>query len=168
MKRIFIVLPVLILSLSSLVLAQEAPEQGRGKPNLYGVMTDARGEMTEGFLNFNSAEVLVKTQDNEEKSIPVESIKSITLEIKKDEISWRDPEKEAIYSVRVENSREIYTLREKYTFSLNTKLGIVTRTLDPQTVNNFLSRNVSPTDNPSDGKPFIQDQTVVFSLQIKF
>jgi len=59
-------------------------------------------------------------------------------------------------------------LRKKYTFSLNTNLGMVTRTIDPDQVNRSFSKDPSSGPGPGDGKSFIQDQGVVFSLEFKF
>jgi len=110
----------------------------------------------------------VKTKENNEKTIPVKYIKSIALEKTPDPVPGGDPKRGATYSVRLENSQEIYTLNKKYTFSLNTNLGMVTRTIDPEQVNKLFSKEPSTGTSLNDGKSFIQDQSVIFSLEFKF
>ena len=90
------------------------------------------------------------------------------LEKVKEEKPWVDPKQEGRYSVKVENSQEIYTLKKKYTFSLNTNLGMVTKTIDPETLNNILSKETSPTVKLDKEKAFIQDKSIVFSLEFRF
>ena len=122
----------------------------------------------EGFLRLTSDELTVRTKENEEKLIPVKYIKSITLEKIKSEVPGEDFKKEAAYSVRLENSQEIYTLKKKYSFSLNTNVGLVTRTIDPEMVNNFFNREASRSIKNEFEKPFIQEKSIVFSLEFKF
>jgi hypothetical protein len=107
---------------------------------------------------------VVRSPDNQERTIPAKYIKSITLEKETDEIT----KKELTYRVRVENSQEIYTLGKKYTFSLNTNLGLVTKTIDPDTVNVWLAKESAQGVKGDPGKTFIQDKSVVFSLELKF
>ncbi len=137
-------------------------------PDVLAVIKDGKGEVLEGYLRFRPEEVTVSAKDNREKVIPSKYIKSITLEKVKDESSGRDPKLEARYSVRVENSQEIYTLKKKYTFSLNTNLGMVTKTLDPEVINNYLFKETSQTIKLEKDKPLIQDKNIVFSLEFKF
>jgi hypothetical protein len=68
----------------------------------------------------------------------------------------------------MENSQEIYTLRKKYTFSLNTNVGVVTKSIDPETINNILSKDASQATRTDRDKPFIQDKSIIFSLEFKF
>jgi hypothetical protein len=98
----------------------------------------------------------------------VKYIKSITLEKIKSEVPGEDSKKQATYNVRLENSQEIYTLKKKYSFSLNTNLGLVTRIIDPEMVNNIFNKETSPSGKTETEKPFIQDKSVVFSLEFKF
>jgi hypothetical protein len=56
----------------------------------------------------------------------------------------------------------------KYTFSLNTNVGVVTKTIDPETINNLLSKDAFPALKSDKDKPWIQDKSVVFSLEFKF
>ncbi|HVN08677.1 MAG TPA: hypothetical protein VMV61_06880, partial [Patescibacteria group bacterium] len=128
----------------------------------------AKGETIEGFLHLGSDELTVQTKENQEKTIPVKYIKSIALEKTPDPVPGGDPKRGITYSVHVENSQEIYTLHKKYTFSLNTNLGMVTKTIDPEQVNRLFSKDPAPGSSTGDGKSFIQDQSVIFSLEFKF
>jgi hypothetical protein len=166
MKRTIIIFTLGFLLFSSFALAQSqaTPE----KAGIYAVITDASGETVEGLLPLGPDELTVLTKGNQEKTVPVKFIKSITLEKAPDPVPGGDPKRGVTYSVRLENSQEIYTLRKKYTFSLNTNLGLVTRTIDPDQVNRFFSKDSSLGPGPGDGKSFIQDQSVIFSLEFKF
>jgi len=167
MIRFFmIILALALLLFPSLALAQG--QVSEEKSNIYTVVKDSQGETVEGFLRFQSDELTVRSRDNQEKSIPVKYIKSITLEKIKDGVPGEDPKREPTYSVRMENSQEIYTLRKKYTFSLNTNLGVVTRSIDPETVSNYFAKEGSQTGKSENGKPFIQDKSFVISLEFKF
>ena len=164
-RKTFFLIPLLLCSF--LNAGAENPGNS-GIPEVLAVIKDGRGEVLEGYLRFRPEEVIVSTQDNQEKAIPSKYIKSITLEKAKDESPGKDPRQEARYSVRVENSQEIYTLKKKYTFSLNTNLGMVTKTIDPETINNILSKETSQTVKLEKEKPLIQDKSIVFSLEFKF
>lgn len=120
---------------SFFLLAQSQPSLlAEDQKGFYAIVRDGQGEAVEGFLRLNSDELTVQTK---EEVILLGYIKSITLEKVKSAIPGDDFKKEAAYSVRVENSQEIYALRKKYSFSLNTNVGVVTRTIDPEMVNNF-------------------------------
>jgi len=166
MKRIIIIFTFVFLLLPSAALAQSQADPE--KPGIYAVVKDAKGETVEGFLRLGSDELTVQTKQNQVKTIPVKYIKSIALEKAPDPVPGGDPKRGITYSVRLENSQEIYTLRKKYTFSLNTNLGVVTKTIDPDQVNRLFSKDPSSGPGPGDGKSFIQDQSVVFSLEFKF
>jgi hypothetical protein len=135
---------------------------------IYAVVKDAQGDKQEGFLRFDTDEITVRSQDNQEKKIAVKYLKSITLEKSKSEFPGEDQKRGVKYSVRVENSQEIFTLDKKYTFSLNTNLGLTTKSLDPDLVNKLVGKDSLQGTKLDDGKPLIQDKTVVFSLEIKF
>ena len=153
----------------SIALAQS--EEQKEEPNILAVVKDAQGGVLEGYLRPQPGEVTVSSKDNQEKKIPAKYIKSITLEkIKEEGPASVDPKQEAKYSVRVENSQEIYTLSKKYTFSLNTNLGLVTKSIDPETINRILSRDVSEAEalKSDKEKSFILDKSIVFSLEFKF
>ena len=166
MKRVIIVFILGFLLLSSAALAQSQADPE--KPGIYAVVKDTKGETVEGFLRLGSDELTVKTKENQEKTIPVKYIKSIALEKTPDPVPGGDPKRGPTYSVHLENSQEIYTLNKKYTFSLNTNLGMVTKTIDPDQVNKFFSKDSSSASGPADSKSFIQDQSVIFSLELKF
>lgn len=172
MNKFFIYLFIYLfiggLSISSLTSAQnlESPLLGDKKP-IYAVLKDERGEIIEGFLKSGLEEILVQTKDNQEKLIPIKYIKSITLEKTKTLLPEEASKKEATYTVRLENSQEIYTLKKKYTFSLNTNLGLVTKTIDPEIINKILNKDQTPAKS-EDEKPFLQEKSIVFSLELKF
>ena len=166
MGRKFFLLAGMILLANSMAMAQ-APEE-KEKPDLLALIRDGQGETLEGVLRFQPEEITVSTKDNQEKRIPSKYLKSITLEKVKEEKPWVDPKQEGRYSVRVENSQEIYTLKKKYTFSLNTNVGVVTRTIDPETINNLLSKEAYPAVKSEKDKPLLQDKSIVFSLEFKF
>jgi hypothetical protein len=122
MKSVICILTVLLMLISSSVLAQNPTfSLLDDKKGIYAIVRDGRGEAMEGFLRLSSDELTVQTKENKEKSIPVKYIKSITLEKTKSEVPGETSPKEATYKVRLENSQEIYTLKKKYSFSLNTK-----------------------------------------------
>ena len=166
MKRFINVIALSLLLLSSAAWAQrqEAPEKG----GIYAIVKDADGGTVEGYLRLDSDQLTVRTKENQEKIIPAKYVKSITLEKNPDPIPGGDPKREPTYSVRLENSQEIFTLAKKYSFSLNTNLGLVTKTIDPDQINKLLSKDSSAASGPTDPKSFIQDKSVVFSLEFKF
>jgi hypothetical protein len=159
----------LILSWGSFAAAQDKPiPSAAAGEEIYAVVRDAQGEKLEGFLRFDTEEISVRSQDNQEKKILVKHLKSITLEKSKSEFPGEDQKRGVKYTVRVENNQEIFTLDKKYTFSLNTNLGLTTKSLDPDLVNKLASKESLQGSRLDDGKPLIQDKTVVFSLEIKF
>ena len=172
MKR-FVFISILLLALVSLVAWGQEPGQGQpvqtaaDKKDILVVVKDAEGGQVEGYLRLNSDEVTVRTQEGQEKKIPVKYIKSITLQKVQREVPGDETKRDPIYSVHVENSQEIYTLQKKYTFSLNTDLGLVTKTIDPDRVSLF-TKDSGVAPKPDDGKPFVQDKSIVFSLEFKF
>ena len=135
------------------------------KENIYVVVKDIQGGKLEGYLRLPPEELTVSTKDKKEKSIPLKCIEFIKLE----KITIGIPgEEESFYSVKIQNSQEIYALRNKFTFSLNTSFGLVTQTIDPGK-GGSLSRKGSSSEHRSQGdKPFIRDTNVVFSLEFKF
>jgi hypothetical protein len=163
--KIFLLIPVMVLSF----LNAWAETEGKSEvPNVRAVIKDGKGEVLEGYLRFRPEEVTVSTRDNQEKAIPAKYIKSIILEKVKEETPGKDPRLEARYSLRVENSQEIYTLKKKYTFSLNTNLGMVTKTIDPEVINNYLFKGTSQTGKLEKEEPLIQDKSIVLSVEFKF
>lgn len=160
-----LLIPALLFSF----LSAGAETRGASQiPVVLAVIKDGKGELLEGYLRFRPEEITVSTQDHREKVIPSKYIKSIVLEKVNEESPGKDPRVEARYSVRVENSLEIYTLKKKYTFSLNTSLGMVTKTIDPETINNVLFKETAQTVKLEKEKSFIQDKSIVFSLEFNF
>ncbi len=158
-KFFFFILILTFVPLVALAQTQDKPE----KDGIYVVVEDVQGDKLEGYLRFSPEELLVSTEDNEEKSVPLKNIEFIKLE----KITGRVGN-EGYYSVKLQNSQELFTLSKKYTFSLNTNLGLVTETVDPESVKN-LFRNDSTSAPKSQGdKPFVRDKSVVFSLEFKF
>jgi hypothetical protein len=141
----------------------------QGKEDIFVVVKDIQGEKLEGYLRFSPEELLVFTKDNREKSVPLKNIEFIKLE----KITGRVPGEgqagtEGYYSVKLQNSQELFTLRKKYTFSLNTSLGLVTQTVDPEMVGNLFQKDSAPAPKSQGDKPFVRDKNVVFSLEFKF
>ena len=168
-KRFVCILFFLLMLISSYALAQNSTfSLLKDKKDIYAIVRDGQGEAVEGFLRLSPDDLMVRTKDNQEKAIPLKYIKSITLERTKGEIPGEETRKGGTYTVRLENSQEIYTLKKKYTFSLNTTLGLVTKTIDPEMVNNIFTKEPSQAGKAANEKPFIQDKSVVFSLEFKF
>ncbi len=166
MKKVLFFSGLFLFVLVSGTWAQTPAPVGE-KTGILAVVRDSEGEILEGYLRFNSDEITLQTKDNEEKTVPARYIKSITLEKIKGEAPGDDPKKTG-YKVQLENSQELYTLKNKYSFSLNTNLGLVTKTIDPDRVGNLLSKDASQASRMDDGKSFIQDKSIVFSLEFKF
>lgn len=140
------------------VLRHEVPRE------LHAVVRDGQGQDSEGVLRFHVDMLHVETNDRKEKWIPVKYIRSITLE-KNRTNQLNDPfQQETAYVVRVENSQEIYTLKDKYSFSLNTQLGLVTQDIDPDLIQTLFSRDRSTVSD----KPLSQDKSIVVKIELKF
>jgi CRISPR/Cas system-associated protein Cas7 (RAMP superfamily) len=172
MRRKFFFLILIFFFSYSLAFGQtDDPGEQKDKPNIFAVVKDEQGDILEGYLHSQPEDVTVTSRDNQEKIIPSKYIKSITLEkVKPVGPPNLDPKQETKYSVRLENSQEIYTLRKKYTFSLNTNVGVVTKSIDPETINSVLSRDASQSQatGTDKDKSFIQDKSIIFSLEFKF
>ncbi len=170
MRRKFFFLTLIFFFSYSFAFGQ-AEDQGepKDKPNIFAVVKDEQGDILEGYLHSQPEDVTVTSRDNQEKTIPSKYIKSITLEkVKPVGPPNLDPKQETKYSVRVENSQEIYTLRKKYTFSLNTNVGVVTKSIDPEAINSILSRDASQATRTDKDKPLFEDKSIIFSLEFKF
>jgi len=127
---------------------------------IYAIVKDTKGERLEGYLQLYPDEITVATKDGQEKSIPLKIIESIKVEKIHGGIPGADQLRgESYYSVRVQNSQEIFTLKKKITFSLNTSAGVVTKTLDPET---------SSVPKSHSQQPLIRGQGVALSFEIKF
>ena len=167
-RKFFFLIWIFFLSYS---LASGQTDEQKDQPNIFAIVKDGEGDTLEGYLRSQSEEVTVSSKDKQEKIIPSKYIKSITLEkIKEEGPATLDPKLESRYSVRLENSQEIYTLRKKYTFSLNTNVGVVTKSIDPEIINSVISKDASQAQatRTDKEKPLLQDKSIVFSLEFKF
>jgi hypothetical protein len=161
-KMFFFIL--MLIFVPAIGLAQHQDKQD--KENIYVVAEDAQGKKLEGYLRFSPEELLVSTKDNQEKLVPLKEIEFIKLEKITGGVPGADQSgSEEYYSVKLQNSQELFTLRNKYTFSLNTSLGLVTQTLDPGSL--FQKDSVLATKSEVD-KPFVRDKSVLFRLEFKF
>jgi len=157
---VFLLTPAIILAQSPLLQEKE---------NIYVMVKDIQGNRLEGYLQLYPQEVTVSTEDNKEKSIPLRMIESIKVEKIPGGLPGADKlGGESHYSVRLQNSQEIFTLQKKYTFSLNTSVGVVTKNIDPEAVKPSLKKDVTPASRPESNQPFIQGPSVILSLEIKF
>ena len=139
------------------------------KESIHVVVKDVKGERLEGYLQLYPNEITVSTKDDQEKSIPLKIIESIKVEKIQGGIPGADqPGVESYYSVRVQNSQEIFTLKKKVTFSLNTSAGVVTKTLDPELSQGFSRKDSSSLSTSQSEQPLIRGQGVALSLEIKF
>jgi predicted amino acid dehydrogenase len=132
------------------------------KETIYAAIKEAQGERIEGYLHFYPEALPVSTKDNQKKSIPRKIIESIKLEKVFGGIPGAElPGGESYYSVHFQNNQDLFTLDKKYTFTLNTSLGLMTKTLDPEAANRSSGRSLT-------GQPFIRHESVGFSLEFKF
>jgi len=139
------------------------------KESIYAIVRDMKGERLEGYLRLYPNEITVSTKDDQEKSIPLKIIESIKVEKIQGGIPRADhPGEESYYSVRVQNSQEIFTLKKKVTFSLNTSAGVVTKTLDPEMGQGFFRKDSSSIPKSQTEQPLIRGESVALSLEIKF
>ncbi|MBP1698420.1 MAG: hypothetical protein H6Q41_3608 [Deltaproteobacteria bacterium] len=139
------------------------------KESIHVVVKDVKGERLEGYLQLYPNEITVSTKDDQEKSIPLKIIESIKVEKIQGGIPGANhPGAESYYSVRVQNSQEIFTLKKKVTFSLNTSAGVVTKTLDPEAGQAFSRKDSSSLSTSQNEQPLIRGEGVALSLEIKF
>ncbi len=158
---------ILILVLPAITLAQ--PQLLEEKEAVYAVVKDLKGDKVEGYLLLDPPEIAVSTKDNQEKSVLLKLIESIKLEKIQGGVPGGDRlGGESYYSVRMQNSQEIFTLKKRYTFSLNTSVGLVTKTIDPEMAQDSSQKDSSPAYESQSKQPFVRDQNVVLTLEIKF
>jgi len=163
----FTFLLLLFLLTPTLLLAQAQFLQE--KESIYAIVRDMKGDRLEGYLRLYPNEITVSTKDDQEKSIPLKIIESIKVEKIQGGIPGADhPGGESYYSVRVQNSQEIFTLKKKVTFSLNTSAGVVTKTLDPEMGQGFFQKDSSSIPKSQREQPLIRGEGVALSLEIKF
>jgi hypothetical protein len=160
MRSKFFFLGLVFLLVPAIALAQtQVPDE---KEAIYAVIREAQGERIEGYLHFHPEKLPVSTKHNQEASIPQKIIQSLKLEKVFRRISGVEwPGGESYYSVRFQKNQDLFTLSKKYAFTLNTSLGLMTKTLDPEMSNRSSGRS-------SAGNSFIRDESVAFSLELKF
>ena len=162
MKFRFLFLILMLVFVPTIALAQH-----QDKEDIYVVVEDVQGKKLEGYLRFSPEELLVSTKDKQEKSVPLKNIEFIKLEKITGGVPGGDQVgSEGYYSVKLQNSQELFTLQKKYTFSLSTSLGLVTQTLDPEGIGNLFQKDSASTSQGD--KPFVREKSVVFSLEFKF
>ena len=165
----FILTPVMALAQTQVPPKTENIQVPLEKENILVEVKDLQGERVQGYLELAPKELTVTTKDKEEKSVPLKMIESIKLEkIHSGLPGAEQRELDSYYSVRLQNSQEIFTLSKKYTFSLNTSIGVLTKTLDPEAVQPSGQKEASLAARSKNDQPFIRDKSVVLSLEIKF
>ena len=166
-QKLFLSALILLLSHSVAVAQTEGQKE---TPSILMTLQDLQGERSEGYFLLPPEETTVSAKNDKEKTGPSKYLKSITLDKIKEESLVADAKQEAKYSVRLENSQRIYTLRKKYTLSLNASLGLVTRTVDPAAIYNLFSKDSSQAPAIRSGKdePLVEDKSIFFSLQLSF
>ncbi len=133
--------------------------------SIYVVVKDIRGGKLEGYLYFSPKELVVSTKDKQERPVLLKDIEFIKLEKIAEGVPGGG---ESYYSVKLQNSQELYTLRNKYTFSLKTSLGVITQMIDPEMTGDFFEKGSSSAPASRNDKPFFLGPSVVFSLEFKF
>jgi hypothetical protein len=160
-------LSVLFLLAPTILLAQSQSFQE--KESFHAIVKDMKGERLEGDLRFYPNEIAVSTKDGQEKSIPLKIIESIKVEKIQGGIPGADQlGKESYYSVRMQNSQEIFTLKKRVTFSLNTSAGVVTKTLAPEVGQGSFRKDSSSISKSQNEQSLIRGEGVALSLEIKF
>jgi hypothetical protein len=164
-KLIFFAFMLLLIPDVSFAETQLLQEKG----DIYVVVKDTQGGRLEGYLRLGPNELTVSTKDNQEKSVPLKLVESIKLEKIREGIPGADQLGEgSYYSIRMQNGQEIFTLKKKYTFSLNTSVGLVTKTIDPGMLQNFFHKTSSSVSKSQGDQPFVRDKGLILSLEIKF
>jgi hypothetical protein len=160
-------LSVLFLLAPTILLAQSQTLQE--KESFRAIVKDMKGERLEGDLRLYPNEIIVSTKDGQEKSIPLKIIESIKVEKIQGGIPGADQlGGESFYSVRIQNSQEIFTLKKKVTFSLNTSAGVVTKTLDPEMGQRSFRKDSSSISKSQSEQSLVRGEGVALSLEIKF
>jgi hypothetical protein len=158
---------LVVLLISGAVMAQDDASQEDEMVPV--VVNDIQGQRIEGYLRLSPKEVTVTTKDKEEKSVPLKLIESIKVEKVTGAIPGGDqPGAESYYSVRLQNNKEIYTLSKKYTLHLNTDVGVMTRTLDPDMVQRMFQKDPLSAQTSQNNQPLIRDKSLILKLEIKF
>lgn len=167
MRSKFIFLTLVFLLTPTILLAQV--QLLHEKESIHAIVEDMKGDRVEGVLRLYPNEIVVSTKDGQEKSIPLKIVESIKVEKIQGGIPGADQlGGESYYFVRVQSSREIFTLKKKYTFSLNTSAGVVTKTIDPETAHEFSRKDSSSVAKSQSEQSLIRGEGIVLSLEIKF
>ena len=157
-RSIVFILSLLFLLMPTLTRAQlQVPQE---KKTIYEAAKDAQGDKAEGYGMVNPDKLILSTKEYQEKSTPPELTEFVKLE----KIEGKIPEGisgESYYSVRLQKNQEIYTLKDKYTISLNTSVGVLTKMIDPVRALDLFKKDPS-------GQPFIRDKNLILSLELRF
>ncbi len=163
----FIFLTLVFLLTPTIFLAQV--QLLHKKESIHAIVEDMKGDRVEGVLRLYPNEIVVSTKDGQEKSLPLKIIESIKAQKIQGGIPGADQlGGESYYFVRVQSSQEIFTLKKKYTFSLNTSAGVVTKTIDPETAHEFSRKDSSSVPKSQSEQSLIRGEGIVLSLEIKF
>jgi hypothetical protein len=166
MKRNLICLGLLFLMACPAAWGQDALRDQSEKP--YAVIQDMQGKRVEGYLSMYPKEITVTSDEKKEKALPFKAIESITFEKVDPGIPGADRRGEAQYSVRLKNSNEVYTLKDKYSLNINTELGVIVKEIDAETVQSYLRKDPSSAPGASTPGSLLKDKSFVFSLELKF
>ena len=166
MRRNLICLGFLFLMVCPTAWAQDALRDQNEKP--YAVIEDVQGKRVEGYLSLYPKEITVTSDEKKEKALPFKAIESITFEKVDPGVPGADRRGEAEYSVRLKNSNEVYTLKDKYSLSINTELGVIIKEIDAETVQSYLRKDPSSPPGASTPASLIKDKSFIFSLELKF
>ena len=157
---------LILLALAPVLAQSQEPQE---KESLHAIVKDLKGERLEGYLRAYPNEIIVSTKDGQEKSIPLKIIESIKVEKIQGGIPGADQlGAESYYSVRIQNSQEIFTLKKKVTFSLNTSAGVITKTLDPEMGQGSYRKDLPSAPKSPGEQALIRGEGVALSLEIKF
>jgi hypothetical protein len=165
MKRNLICLGFLFLMVCPMASGQDILDQNE-KP--YAVIQDMQGKRVEGYLSMYPKEITVTSDEKKEKALPFKAIESITFEKVDPGIPGADRRGEAQYSVRLKNSNEVYTLKDKYSLSINTDVGVIIKEIDPETVRSFLGKEPASPPGSSTPGSLLKDKSFILSLELKF
>jgi hypothetical protein len=166
-KRFSAFLVLFLLFSPALLLAE--PQLLQDDESVQVTLKDSQGERLEGYLRLPAADMTVAGQDNKDKAVSLKIIESIKLEKVTGGVPGADqPGVESYYSVRLQNSQEIFRLSNKYTFLLNTQAGVLTKTIDPKALQEAPSKESLASPKANTDKPFIRDKSVILSLEMKF
>jgi hypothetical protein len=166
MRRNLLCIGLLFLFLCATAWGQDELLGQNEKP--YAVIQDMQGKRLEGYLSLYPKEITVISKEKKEKPVPLKAVESITFEKVDPGVPGADRRGEAQYSVRLKNSNEVYTLKNKYSLSLNTELGVIIKEIDAETVQSYLRKDPSSPPGASTPGSLLKEKSFVFSLELKF